>query len=47
MLNVAVLGASNKPSRYSYKAVMLLQEKGFCTYPVHPLLSLAIIQKGQ
>ncbi len=38
MLNVAVLGASNKPSRYSYKAVMLLKEKGFSTYPVHPLL---------
>lgn len=38
MLNVAVLGASNKPSRYSYKAVMLLKENGFSTYPVHPLL---------
>jgi len=38
MLNVAVLGASNKPSRYSYKAVMLLKEKGFAVYPVHPRL---------
>lgn len=34
-LNVAVLGASNKPSRYSYKAVMLLKAKGFSTYPSH------------
>jgi len=38
MLNVAVLGASNKPDRYSYKALMLLKEKGFAAYPVHPLL---------
>ncbi len=38
MMHVAVLGASNKPGRYSYKAVMLLKEKGFAVYPVHPLL---------
>ena len=27
-MNVAVLGASNKPDRYSYKAVKKLSEKG-------------------
>ena len=37
-MNVAVLGASNKPDRYSYKAVMLLKEKGHTPYPVHPTL---------
>ena len=35
-MNVAVLGASNKPDRYSYKAVMLLREKGHTPIPVHP-----------
>ena len=35
-MNVAVLGASNKPDRYSYQAVMLLKEKGHNVYPVHP-----------
>ncbi len=38
-MNVAVLGASNKPERYSYKAVMMLKEKGHTPYPVHPTLS--------
>jgi len=37
-MNVAVLGASNKTDRYSYKAVMLLKEKGHAPYPVHPTL---------
>lgn len=37
-MNVAVVGASNKPDRYSYKAVMLLREKGHTPYPVHPTL---------
>ena len=37
-MNVAVLGASNKPDRYSYKALMLLKEKGHTPYPVHPIL---------
>lgn len=37
-MNVAVLGASSKPDRYSYKAVMLLREKGYSTYPIHPTL---------
>lgn len=38
-MNVAVLGASNKPDRYSYKAVRLLREKGHTPYPVHPSLA--------
>jgi predicted CoA-binding protein len=37
-MNVAVLGASNKPERYSFKAVRLLREKGHTPYPVHPAL---------
>jgi predicted CoA-binding protein len=35
-MNVAVLGASNKPERYSYQAVRLLMEKGHAAFPVHP-----------
>ena len=35
-MNVAVLGASNKPERYSYQAVKLLEEKGHRVFPVHP-----------
>jgi len=35
-MKVAVIGASNKPDRYSYQAVMLLREKGHEVYPVHP-----------
>ncbi|MDP8263496.1 MAG: CoA-binding protein [Candidatus Ancaeobacter aquaticus] len=34
-MKVAVIGASNKPERYSYQAVTLLQEKGHDVYPVH------------
>ena len=34
-MNVAVIGASDKPDRYSYKAVMLLKEKGHRPFPVH------------
>ena len=37
-MNVAVLGASDNPERYSYKAVKLLQEKGHEVFPVHPTL---------
>lgn len=37
-MNVAVLGASKKTERYSYKAVKLLQEKGHTTFPVHPVI---------
>jgi predicted CoA-binding protein len=35
-MNVAVVGASDKPDRYSYKAVKLLLEKGHTPLPVHP-----------
>lgn len=35
---VVVLGASNKKDRYSYKAMMLLQEHGHSVIPVHPKL---------
>lgn len=35
-MNVAVIGASNKSDRYSYKAVMALKEKGHIVFPVHP-----------
>ncbi|HOY57436.1 MAG TPA: CoA-binding protein [Verrucomicrobiota bacterium] len=38
-MNVAILGASNKPDRYSFKAVRMLREKGHTPYPVHPALS--------
>lgn len=35
-MHVAVLGASARPDRYSYRAVMLLEAQGHVTYPVHP-----------
>lgn len=35
---VVVLGASNKPHRYAYKAIKLLQEYGYHVIPVHPNL---------
>lgn len=38
-MNVAILGASNKPDRYSYQAFMLLREKGHTPFPVNPALS--------
>ncbi len=34
-MNVAVIGASDKPQRYSYQAVMLLKDAGHRVYPVH------------
>ncbi len=34
--NVAVLGASNNPERYSYKALVMLKEAGYPVFPVHP-----------
>ena len=37
-MNVAVIGASHKPNRYSYKAVKLLAEKGHIPFPVHPVI---------
>lgn len=38
-MNVAILGASNKPERYSHQAVLLLAEKGHTVFPVNPALS--------
>jgi len=35
-MNVAVIGASDKPDRYSYKALKLLEEKGHRVFAVHP-----------
>jgi len=37
-MNVAVLGASNKPQRYSYRAVKSLLERGYTPFPVHPVI---------
>lgn len=36
---VAVVGASNKPERYSYQAVKMLAEHGHRPLPVHPSLA--------
>lgn len=38
-MNVAILGASNKPERYSNMALHLLAEKGHAVFPVHPALA--------
>lgn len=35
---VVILGASNKPDRYSYKALRMLQEHGHEVLPVHPII---------
>jgi len=35
---VVVLGASKKPHRYAYKAMLLLQNYGYHVIPVHPKL---------
>ncbi|MFW6161960.1 MAG: CoA-binding protein [Planctomycetota bacterium] len=37
-MTVAVLGASDRPDRYGYKALKLLEEKGYRAFPVHPRL---------
>ena len=39
-MNVAVIGASDNPDRYSYKAVKLLEEKGHRVFPVHPRVKI-------
>ncbi|MFK5987170.1 MAG: CoA-binding protein [Pseudomonadota bacterium] len=39
MQTVAVLGASDKPRRYAYKAIKLLQQHGHAVIPVHPKLA--------
>ncbi|QEN07282.1 CoA-binding protein [Oceanispirochaeta crateris] len=36
--NVAILGASQKAERYSYKALQMLLEYGHNVFPVHPVL---------
>lgn len=36
----AVLGASNNPGRYSFKAVAMLKEYGHTVAPVHPALDV-------
>lgn len=38
MSNVVVLGASDKPERYSYKAMLLLAQKGHVALGVNPRL---------
>ena len=35
-LTVAVIGASDRPDRYAYKAIQMLLEHGHCVYPVTP-----------
>ena len=34
-MNVAIVGASNNPEKYSYQAVMLLRAKEHAVFPVH------------
>lgn len=36
---VVVLGASPKPTRYSYQAVQMLDHQGYKVIPVHPKVS--------
>lgn len=38
MKTVVILGASDKPERYSNKAILLLKEKGYDVVPVNPTL---------
>ena len=44
-MNVAILGASNKPERYSHQAVILLAQQGYTVFPfIRPLMkSKAIV----
>ena len=37
--NVVVMGASNKPDRYSNKAIRLLKQHGYHVIPIHPNLA--------
>ncbi|MBF0386160.1 MAG: CoA-binding protein [Candidatus Omnitrophica bacterium] len=37
-MNIAIIGASDKKERYSYKAFILLQKKGHKVYPVNARL---------
>ena len=38
-MNVAIWGASDKPDRYSHKALKMLLEKKHRPFPVHPVLT--------
>jgi predicted CoA-binding protein len=38
MQRVVILGASNKPDRYAYRAFRMLREHGHKVIPVHPAL---------
>ena len=38
-MTTAILGASNKPDRYSHRAFAMLQEHGHQVIPIHPALS--------
>jgi len=37
-MQVAILGASRNPERYSYKALAMLRSHGYKVVPVHPTL---------
>jgi predicted CoA-binding protein len=39
-MNVAVLGASGKPERYSNQAVALLKARGYTVFPVNPQIEM-------
>jgi len=38
VMNVAVIGASDKPERFSHQALVLLKQKGHAVFPVHQRL---------
>ncbi len=38
-MKVAILGASNKPERYSFRALQSLRKHGHTVIPVHPAFS--------
>jgi predicted CoA-binding protein len=44
-MNVAIIGASDKPDRYAYMAMMLLKEKGHRIFPVNPLITQIEVQR--
>jgi uncharacterized protein len=37
-MNVLLIGASDKPERFAYKALRLLQDHGHVVFPIHPRL---------
>lgn len=38
-MNTVIIGASNKPERYSYKAKKMLSDHGHLSFLIHPSLS--------